>query len=165
MKYITTVDDKEFTVEVIDAHHVAVDGVAYKVDFQSVRGQPIFSMLLDGKSYEAFIYSDEDRWDVLLQGMLYPVTVEDERERRLRSSFGSGPAPTGEFFLKAPMPGLVVSIPVNDGQAVAKGDVLVILESMKMQNELKSPRDGKISRIRVKCGDNVERKQTLLSVI
>ena len=165
MKYITTVNDKEFTVEIIDEHHVAVDGVAFDVDFQSVRGQPIFSMLLDGKSYEAYIYPDEDRWDVLLQGTLYPVTVEDERERRLRSSFGSRPAHTGEFFLKAPMPGLVLTIPVNDGQSVAKGDVLVILESMKMQNELKSPRDGKVSRIRVRDGDNVERKQTLLSVI
>ncbi len=165
MKYITTVNDKEFTVEVFDEHHVAVDGVAYEVDFQSVRGQPVFSMLLDGKSYEAYIYSDEDRWDVLLQGRLYPVSVEDERERLLRSSFGSRPVPTGEFFLKAPMPGLVLTIPVKDGQVVAKGDVLVILESMKMQNELKSPQDGKVSRIRVKHGDNVDRKQTLLSVI
>jgi biotin carboxyl carrier protein len=59
---------------------------------------------------------------------------------------------------------LVVSVPVSDGLEVAKGDVLLILESMKMQNELKSPRDGIISRLRVKEGDSVERKQTLLSV-
>jgi biotin carboxyl carrier protein len=63
------------------------------------------------------------------------------------------------------MPGLVIAIPVVEGQSVAQGDVLVILESMKMQNELKSPRAGKISRVRVKEGDSVERRQTLLSVV
>jgi biotin carboxyl carrier protein len=62
------------------------------------------------------------------------------------------------------MPGLIVSVPVNEGQAVEKGDVLLILESMKMQNELKSPRAGSVSRVRVKPGDRVEQKETLLSV-
>jgi biotin carboxyl carrier protein len=63
------------------------------------------------------------------------------------------------------MPGLVVSIPIAEGQSVKKGDVLVVLESMKMQNELKCPRDGSISRVRVKPGDSVEQRQTLLSVV
>ena len=165
MKYITTIDETEYTIEIIDDRHVIVDGVEYEVDFESVSGQPVYSLLVDGDSHEAYIYPDEGEWDVLLQGILYPAIVEDEREKRLRSSFGSGPAVTGEYFLKAPMPGLVISIPVEDGQEILQGDVLVILESMKMQNELKSPRDGKISRIRVAVGDNVERKQTLLSVI
>ena len=62
------------------------------------------------------------------------------------------------------MPGLIVKIPVSEGQEVKKGDVLVILESMKMQNELKSPRDGKVTRIQVKPGDSVEQRQTILSV-
>jgi biotin carboxyl carrier protein len=63
------------------------------------------------------------------------------------------------------MPGMVISIPVQDGQAIHKGDVLVILESMKMQNELRSPRDGKVTRIRIKAGDRVEQKETILSVV
>jgi len=165
MKYITTIDEHEYTIEIVDERHVIVDGTVYEVDFESVSGQPVYSMLLNGDSHEAYIYPDEGQWDVLLQGILYPAIVEDEREKRLRSSFGGGPAPSGEFFLKAPMPGLVISIPVKDGQEIVPGEVLVILESMKMQNELKSPRDGKVSRIRIKEGDNVERKQTLLSVI
>jgi biotin carboxyl carrier protein len=72
---------------------------------------------------------------------------------------------SGEFHLKAPMPGMVVAIPVTEGQIVKKGQVLLILESMKMQNELKSPKDGTISRIRVKAGEAAEQKQALLSVI
>ena len=165
MKYITTIGNREYVIEIVDDGKIIVDGTAYDVDFESIGGQPVFSLLIDGKSHEAYVNPDEDQWEVLLQGILYPVIVEDEREKRLRSSFGSGPTISREFYLKAPMPGLVISILVEDGKAVAHGDVLVILESMKMQNELKSPKDGIISRIRVKKGDNVERKQTLLNVI
>ena len=88
-----------------------------------------------------------------------------EREKRLRSAAGGGVAETGEFLLRAPMPGLVVAVPVSEGQAIKKGQVLLILESMKMQNELKSPKDGTMGRIRVKAGETVEQKQTLLSVV
>ena len=102
---------------------------------------------------------------VLLRGAHYQATVEDERERRLRSTSRQGVAEGADYHLRAPMPGLVVAIPVSEGQTVNKGDVLVILESMKMQNELKSPRAGAISRMRVKVGDSVVLKQTLLSVV
>jgi biotin carboxyl carrier protein len=60
---------------------------------------------------------------------------------------------------------MVVSIPVQEGQMIQKGDVLVVLESMKMQNELRSPRDGKVVRVRVGSGDRVEQKETMLSII
>jgi biotin carboxyl carrier protein len=164
MKYITTVEDKQFLVEIIDEKHVSVDGKIYNVDFESVSGQPVFSLIVDGKSHEAYVQEGDEIWQVLMRGQLYPVKVEDEREKRLRAAAGGGVAETGEFHLRAPMPGLVIAIPVTDGQEVKKGQVLLILESMKMQNELKSPRDGKVSRIRVKPGESVEQKQALLSV-
>ena len=90
--------------------------------------------------------------------------MEDEREKRLRVAAGGGASEGGEYLMKAPMPGLVVAISIEEGQDVEKGQVLVILESMKMQNELKAPRAGKIGRIRVKAGESVEQKQTLLSI-
>jgi len=164
MKYITTVEDKQFVVEIIDEKHVSVDGKIYNVDFETVSGQPVFSLIVDGKSHEAYVQEGDEIWQVLMRGRLYAVKVEDEREKRLRAAAGGGVAETGEFHLRAPMPGLVVAIPVTDGQEVKKGQVLLILESMKMQNELKSPRDGKVSRIRVKPGESVEQKQALLSV-
>ncbi len=165
MKYITTINDQEFIIEVSNDNQVTVNGETCQVNFDMVSDQPVYSLLLDGKSYEAHVYEDEDGWEVLLQGTLYPATVVDEREHRLRSAFGSSAEQTGEFYLKAPMPGLVVDLPVEDGQEIKEGQVLLILESMKMQNELKSPRDGVVSRIRVKEGENVERRQTLLSVV
>ena len=165
MRYITTVEDKQFLVEIIDEKHISVDGKIYEVDFESVSGQPVYSLIVDGKSHEAYAAQGENNWQVLLRGRLYPILVEDEREKRLRSAAGAGVAETGEFHLRAPMPGLVVAIPVEEGQAVKKGQVLLILESMKMQNELKSTRDGTIGRVRVKAGETVEQKQTLLSVM
>ena len=165
MRYITTVEGRQFLVEIMDEKHVSVDGKVYEVDFESVSDQPVYSLIVDGKSHEAYAAQGEDNWQVLLRGRLYPVMVEDEREKRLRSAVGGGVAETGEFLLRAPMPGLVVAIPIEEGQAIKKGQVLLILESMKMQNELKSPRDGMVGRVRVKAGETVEQKQTLLSVM
>jgi len=165
MKYIATVEDKEVLVEVIDDKHVSVNGKVYEVDFESVVGQPVYSLIVDGKSHEGYVRpGDDDTLQVLLRGRLFPVSVVDEREKRLRAAAGGGVAETGEYHLKAPMPGLVVAIPVVEGQEVKKGQVLLVLESMKMQNELKAPRDGTIHRIKVKVGESVEQKQSLLSV-
>src|SRR5512142_2128076 len=165
MRYITTVEGKQFLVEIIDEKHVSVDGKIYEVDFESVAGQPVYSLIVAGRSHEGYVARGDEDWQVLLHGRLFPITVEDEREKRLRSTAGGGVAETGEFHLRAPMPGLVVAIPVSEGQAVKRGQVLLMLESMKMQNELKSPRDGTVSRVRVKAGETVEQKQTLLSVM
>lgn len=165
MKYITTVDGKDYLVEIIDEKNVSVNGKIYQVDFESVSGQPVYSLIVDGKSHESYVQQGDDNWQVLLRGRLYPVIVEDEREKRLRAAAGGGVAESGEFHLKAPMPGLVVTIPVAEGQEINKGQVLLILESMKMQNELKAPRAGTVRRIRVKAGESVEQRQTLLSVM
>jgi biotin carboxyl carrier protein len=165
MKYITTIGDQEFEVDVLGSRQVSVNGKTYQVDFEPISGQPVYSLLVDGGSYQAHIYeSDEEGLQILLRGTLYPAVVEDEREKRLRAAAGGGIIDSGEFTLKAPMPGLIVQVPVKEGGEVAKGDVLVILESMKMQNELKAPREGKITRVMVKESDSVEQKQALLSL-
>jgi len=165
MKYISTVNGTEYLIEIIDEHHIIVNGRQLKVDFNSVSGQPVYSLLVDGKSLEGFVYPGEEEWEVLLMGRQYPVAVEDEREKRLRATAGGSVSEAGEYHLKAPMPGMVVSVLVEEGQEIETGQVVLILESMKMQNELKSPRAGTIGRVRVKPGESVEQRQTLLSVL
>ena len=164
MKYITTVEGKEYQVEVLDEKHASVNGIVYNIDFESISGQPVYSMLVDGKSFESYVYLGDEEWQVLLHGRLYQVKVEDERDKRLRAAAGGSVVEGVEFHLKAPMPGLVVAVNVGEGDEVKKGQVLLILESMKMQNELKASRNGKVNHIRVKPGESVEQKQTLLSV-
>ena len=165
MKYVTTVEGREYIVDILDDHRISVDGVIYQVDFMPVGDQQVYSLVVDGKSVDAHVYPNEDIWQVIFQGNLFSATVEDEREKRLRAALGGKVAEHEDFHLKAPMPGMVISIPVEEGQMIQKGDVLVILESMKMQNELRSPRDGKVTRLRVKFGDRVEQKETMLSVV
>lgn len=164
MKYVTTLYEQEFLVEIINEVYVRVNDKIFEVDFRVIGDQQFYSLLANSNSYEANIFPADDGWHVVLQGRLYPVRVEDERDKQLRLASQSPLSPHSEFHLKAPMPGLIVSLPVHAGQAVEKGEVLAILESMKMQNELRSPRAGVVSRLRIKVGDSVEQKQTLLSV-
>ncbi|MBS1250575.1 MAG: Glutaconyl-CoA decarboxylase subunit gamma [Chloroflexi bacterium] len=164
MKYIAEVEEQEFTIEIVDENHVRINGEVHEIDFKAVQGELTFSLLVNGQSYEANVYQENGNWEVLMRGGRYSVRVEDERARRLRIAVGDTAAQQGPFHLKSPMPGLVVDIPVKEGQEVVEGEVLLILESMKMQNELKSPRAGQVSRIMVKQGENVEQRQVLLDV-
>jgi acetyl/propionyl-CoA carboxylase alpha subunit len=165
VRYITTIGAQEFVVEILGDDRVILDGETLMVDFNSVAGQPVFSLLVDGQSHEAYVYPTENGWQVLLKGRSYTAWVEDELEKRLRMASGAGVSERTEIHLKAPMPGLVVSVCISEGQKVGLGDVLVVLESMKMQNELKSPRAGTVSRLRVVPGDRVEQHETMLSIL
>ena len=165
MKYVAISGEREILIEILDEHHIIVDGVDYEIDFEAISEQTVYSLLANNNSYEALVYESEEGWQVLLHGSQYVLLVEDERERRLRASLGGGPPENVDYHLRAPMPGLIVTVPVSEEQTVEKGEVLVVLESMKMQNQLKSPRPGKISRVQVKPGDSVEQRDTLLSVI
>lgn len=162
MKYIATIGERQIEVELTSDQQLIVNGEQMQVDFQSVANQPIFSLLLNGKSYEASIFPSDTGYQVLFLGQLFNVIVEDERQRRLRTSSGGPTVQGGEIQLRAPMPGMVVDVPVEEGQQVAAGENLIILESMKMQNELKSPREGVVSRVRVKAGDNVDQNQVMI---
>ncbi|HFC10078.1 MAG TPA: acetyl-CoA carboxylase biotin carboxyl carrier protein subunit [Chloroflexi bacterium] len=165
MKYITTVNDQEFEVEILDERHVAVNGRVYEVDMAAVSGQPLYSLLADHRSFEGYVYEADGQWQVLMGGTLYEARVEDEQLRRLRLAGGGGGKDSGPFLLKAPMPGLVVSVPVTEGQEVKKGDVLVVLESMKMQNELKSPKAGKVEKVKVSDGQTVDQGEVMVTVV
>jgi biotin carboxyl carrier protein len=162
MKYIATIDDKQFEIELLSEDEILLNGERLRADFQSVADEPIYSLLLEGQSYEASIHPTDMGIQVLLQGQLIDVQVEDERQRRLRESSGGQVIQSGDFHLKAPMPGMVVSVRIEEGQDVKSGEEVIILESMKMQNELKAPRDGTVSRLRVKQGDSVDQNQVLL---
>ncbi|MFO8036051.1 MAG: biotin/lipoyl-containing protein [Anaerolineales bacterium] len=164
MKHIAEIEGQTYIIEIIDEHHVRIDGELHEISFEAVRQPLTFSLLVDGKSFETNIYRENGQWEVLMRGHRYTVDVVDEREQRLRSAAGKTQLRHEKVYLQAPMPGLVIDIPVQEGQDVEEGDVLLVLESMKMQNELTAPRPGTVSRIKVKVRDNVDRKQTLIIV-
>lgn len=103
-------------------------------------------------------------WRLVHEGTLHEVRVEDERTRELRARAPIPAGAGGPALLKAPMPGLVVRVLVHDGEHVAAGAGLVVLEAMKMENELKAPRAGLVGGLRVAAGQTVEKGAVLLEV-
>lgn len=164
MKYITTVNDQEFIIEIDQEGQISVDGRPYAVDFQQLTEGGILSLLLNNRSLEAIVEERANGWEVLIHGELYSVDVQDERSYRLARARGTVAEITGEATIESPMPGLIIDVLVQPNQIVQKGDKVVILESMKMENELRSPRDGVVKRVYVEPGTSVEKNQVLATI-
>jgi biotin carboxyl carrier protein len=161
MKYIATVNEQEFEIEVGHDQEILVNGERFDVNFHQLPDGGLVSLLLNNASFEAVVEAREDVWEVLLHGELYSVTVQDERAYRLAKARGGDTAVHGDAVIKSPMPGIIIATPVAEGDTVQKGEKIIILESMKMENELRSPRDGILLRVQVKPGDGVEKGQVL----
>ena len=164
MKYQTFVNGQTFDIEINEDGRILVNGEDRAIDFRELRQGELYSMLLDHRSFEAVVEERDDTYHVLMGGEMFEVQVTDERSRRLASAFMAFGDTGGEVAIRAPMPGLIARVTVEEGQAVSKGQTVVILESMKMENELKSPRDGVVHHINVKAGDNVEQNKRLVTI-
>lgn len=162
MKYVVTVGDKSYTVEVGGDGEIEIDGAPHQVDIQNIDGYSLFSLLLDNRSYELIAEREGEEFRILLGGEMYTVRVTDERTRRLMEA--PARVPSGEVAVKAPMPGLVVAVPAISGQEVKIGQGLIILEAMKMENELRAPRAGRVKAIRVSPGQVVDKDQVLVVI-
>lgn len=164
MIYITTIDGIDYKIELLEDQKLCLNGQEFDFDFREVDDQGLYSLIVEGRSFEAHVNQVDHLWQVLMQGTLFEAEVVDEREKRLREAASVSLSTTGLYTLNSPMPGLVVSLPVNVGDQVATGDLLVVLESMKMQNELRSPQDGTVTDVLVNEGDNVEQKQAMITI-
>lgn len=164
MKYQTIVDNEMFEIDINEDGRILVNGEERAIDFRALRQGELYSILLDHLSFEAVVEERDELYHVLMAGEQYEVKVTDERSRRLESAFMALGDVQGEYPIRSPMPGLIVRVPVQEGQAISKGDTLVILESMKMENELKAPRDGTVHHLYVSEGDSVEHNKVLVTI-
>ncbi len=165
MKYITTVNKKEFSIELLDDKQILVNGESFELDFQMLGSGGLVSLLLNQRSFEGAVDEhDEGWWQVLLRGEVYEATVQDERVYRLAKARGELAADTGEVMIKSPMPGVIVKTPVQVGDTVRQGQTVIILESMKMENELKATRDAVVLTVKVAAGQAVEKNEVLLVI-
>ncbi len=183
MTYISSVGDKAYTVDTGEdspQREIIIDGVRHNIDWRQVaqlvadaKGQNSvggrFSLLIEGKSYEVFarrINKPEEkgyRYEILVAGQRFEVSVEDEREKALTGSMQAANE-SGEATVRAPMPGLVLGIPVEPGAKVERGQTVVVLEAMKMENDLASPIGGRVKEIRVSKGQAVNQGDILVVV-
>lgn len=136
----------------------------FEADIIKVR-EDVYSIIKDGKSYKAELvrYSPEDKKLVIkINNTAYTLDIKDKYDELLHSLGLDNLAAKKINDVKAPMPGMVLNILVSEGQEVKKGDALIILEAMKMENILKSPADGTIKKIAVSKGIAVEKNQLLI---
>ncbi len=117
------------------------------------------SLLLDGQSWEAGLVSTDDGFEVDLLGIRHDAAVVDPRRKALRMA-----ATAGADVVKTAMPGRIVRLLVSECDEVEKGSPVIVVEAMKMENELTAPRAGCVSRICVDIGDQVEGKTVLVEL-
>jgi len=125
-----------------------------------------FSVIKNNKSYNVEILSvnrDEKRFFIKVNGLKYKLNVKDKYDELLHSLGMDNLTNQKVGDLKAPMPGLVLDVSVSEGEEVKKGDTLLILEAMKMENVIKSPTDGVIKKIAINKGEAVEKNQLILN--
>ena len=162
MKYQAQIDDTLFEIEIDESGAIVLDGESVHASLLQVGALGLYSLLLDNESVELVVNETQKGYLVTLGSRTFDVKVADEREIRLAGGRDALAAPSGELPIKAPIPGLVVRIMVNAGDAVEINQPLVILEAMKMENELRAPRKGVIVDVKIKAGESVEQGATML---
>lgn len=166
MAFIAKLGERSYTVEIEEVgrslYRVSVDGNEFLVDGKKT-GLTNYSLIVDKRSFEVDVDIAEDEYRVLVDGRSYHVQLADERRMRL-GGLQSGIQLQGRQQVSVPMPGKVIALLVGEGDRVEKGQGLVIVEAMKMENEVRSPVSGDIKEVRVKAGDALEAGAVLVVV-
>jgi biotin carboxyl carrier protein len=160
MNYAARLQDKDYIVSLEDRGErieMAIDGKPVELAYTSRRNKHRFLMLIDSMSYDVEVNRKDGKFSVFIYGREFEVRAEDERLAKLREVAGFEVPGNSRKEIVSPMPGLIVQVLKREGDRVAKGEGVVIMEAMKMENELKAESDGEIGEILVKPGQSVEK--------
>ncbi len=184
MPYISTIDDRSYRIDTGEnspQRTIVIEGTPHAIDWRQIaplaadtRGQVSiggrYSLIIEGRAYEVFARridkpgaGDGHTYEVQIAGQRFEIYVEDEREKALAGAAKS-PHAAGEAMVRAPMPGLVLAIPLDVGTAVARGQAVVVLEAMKMENDLPAPIAGTIKEVRASKGQTVNQGDVLVVI-
>jgi biotin carboxyl carrier protein len=188
MRYVATVGDRQYTIELDPDGHaprVTLDGREVAVDWRLIGADRLhvatpgdvradqLSVLVGERSYDVFVRAVEagegeagasaHSLEVLVDGLPHAVSVQDARAQAL-ASLAAGHRVSGDATGRAPMPGLVSNVLVAEGAQVERGQTVVVLEAMKMENDLPAPRAGLVKAVRVGKGQTVNQNDVLIVV-
>ncbi len=191
MAYISSTNGETHNIETGEntpQRAITIDGVPVTIDWRRIAplaagvgtretGQSRqsgvggrYSLIINGKSYDVFARrlnkpdeGESQTYEIFFAGQRFDVQVEDERTRSLSSAAASAHG-SKEARIRAPMPGLVIGLPLEPGTPVTRGQTVVILEAMKMENDLATPINGTIKEIRVSKGQTVNQGDVLVVV-
>ena len=156
MKFDVLVNDRPATLQ-LEGSRFEFDGFKREYSMEA-SGPGIYSVLIEGRSYQATILAPGT---IQVNGRIFSVEIFDPRELRARSSAG---ASHGRQNIVAPMPGKVVRLLAAAGDRVEAGQGLIVVEAMKMQNEMKSPKAGMVAEVKTKDGATVAAGEILIVI-
>jgi biotin carboxyl carrier protein len=162
VKYLVDVNGETLEVD-LETTGVAVGGETLQAKLTELEGTPVRLLTVGNEVHRVVVRRGESRgrYTLWVDGFRYEVEALDERTRAIRELSGATAASFGPAPLKAPMPGLVVRVAVQSGDVVVAGQGLVVMEAMKMENELRSSSAGRVKTVHVQPGTAVD-KGTLL---
>lgn len=164
MLYHVTLGSRTFRVELAQGR-VTLDGEPLgETELLAVPGTPVHHLLLAARSHTLVARPGvaHGRWDLHVDGIRHDVEVVDERTRTIRGLTHARETPQGPRPVRAPMPGLVVRVEVAAGERVRAGQGVVIMEAMKMENELRAEGEGVVARVLATAGQPVEKGAILV---
>jgi biotin carboxyl carrier protein len=138
---------------------VRLDDRWYEVDFVPTGRTGLYSLLVNGRSFEVYAQQRPGGWDILIGTRVFAVDAGPTRPGRQ-----AAPEPEGVWILRSPLAGIVAEVAVAVGDEVRAGQVLLVVESMKMNNELTAARGGRVAEVHVRPGERVERGVPLVRV-
>lgn len=156
-----TIGARSYQVATDDEGRLSVGGLEGLADIRQI-APGVFSVLHGGRSHRVVARRDGATYQVLLDGMQYEVAVETDRSRLLKEYAGASTSTHTILELHAPMPALIGRVLVAEGEEVRAGQPLLVLEAMKMENELKAHQAGRVKSVLVKKGQAVEKGELLL---
>lgn len=133
--------------------NLTIEGKQYQVTLKDLTARPIIAEV-DGQAYE--VWPEDEQAPT-------PTAISSSSKPAATSTTTSAPVTAGNLTLNAPLPGVIISIEVKEGQAVTSGQELYVLEAMKMKNSIKADRNGKIASIHVTSGDLVKHNQLIMT--
>ena len=165
MKFEVQIKNQKLSLDIDEDHHLIKNGHEDQAYSLEVLNDGRYLLRVGLKTYTVDDITIENRVVHLsLNGQRYSVGIKDEQALLLESLGFTQQLATAQNALKAPMPGKILDVLHQKGDKIKKGDPLVILEAMKMENELTSPSDGEIDLVHVQPGDSVEKNATLIEI-
>jgi pyruvate carboxylase subunit B len=165
MKYIVTVNGVDVEIEV-DGERLSIEGTTADASISELGQSPETVLMLGNEVHRLLVRrgASRGRYTVWIDGIRLEVEALDERSRAIRELAAATGGPTGPAPLVAPMPGMIVRVNVQEGAAVQAGQGLVVMEAMKMENELRASAAGTVKRVHVSPGTAVEKGALLLEM-
>jgi biotin carboxyl carrier protein len=165
MKYIVSVNGVRRAIE-RDGERVSENGVESRAVLEEVGGTPVRLVKVDDEVHRVIVRQRTGKgvYELWLDGHVYQVEALDERARAIRDLSAASAGPSGPAPVVAPMPGLIVRVTAAEGDEVEPGQGLVVMEAMKMENELRAPGKGRVKRVLVTPGTAVEKGAVLVEM-